>query len=157
MAMTYHSIASHQGFDRVVFPFSGPPTGYRVRYLDRRNNVADMPVVTEGWAIIDVVLAPIAGGFAGSPAPRLNETPGLSELRQITLLEDFEATVVHGLGVAEVSGFRVVADGNLLVVDIRVPTTLAATGSRSTTAVAACGWALVAAGVLTIRSARRFA
>jgi hypothetical protein len=149
------AFASHPGFDRVVFTLSGPVTGYRVNYGNRRSTDNDVTVLTEGAAVINVVFTPVTGGQGGTPAPRLNESPGLPQLRQIALLSDFEGSVQYGLAVTSVLGFRVVAEGNLLVVDIRVQPTLPASGGPLVVPVAVVGLGLLLGGVVLIYQDRR--
>lgn len=147
--------ASHPGFDRIVFTLTGPATGYRVQYGNRRSTEADVTVLTEGTAVINVVISPVSGGESGTPAPRLNESPGLPQLRQIALLSDFEGNVQYGLAVATVAGFRVVAEGNLLVVDIRVESTLPATGGPLVAPIAVLGLVVLLIGVVLISRGTR--
>jgi hypothetical protein len=153
--ITAVDFAAHDGFDRVVITYSGPVTGYRVAYGDRRDDLAERPVLTAGNAVVQVVLAPVSAGNAGTPAPQVNEFPGFPQLRQIGLLEDFEGVVHYGLAVASAVGFRVftLTGPDRLVVDLRVPPTLAGTGARPLAPVTAFGFGLLVLGAVVVGSA----
>jgi len=97
-------VGGHRTFDRVVFEFTGPRPGYRVRYVPQV--VADgsgEPVHLEGRAFIEAVLQPAAAhdddGNPTFPGP----TPtiaGTAALRDLADAGDFEGVITWGIGVA---------------------------------------------------------
>jgi hypothetical protein len=81
-------------------------------------------------------------------------------LRQVKGAGDFEGTVSFGLGLASTSGFRVftLSGPDRLVVDVAIPGggALAVTGEQHILPTVIAGLALVMAGAVVTRLARRF-
>ena len=105
----------HDCFDRVVFDFSGPATGYRVQYRDHIFTQAkgdELPVA--GGAKLEVVLFEPAYdintgaltypyGFAGD---RLPNVAGFRTLRDVEFGGSFEGYTTIGVGVRARLPFR---------------------------------------------------
>jgi hypothetical protein len=157
------SVGHHDTFDRVVFSFSSRHPGYRVRYVPAVTaDPSGKPVTLEGSAFIRVAMSSVASGPAGAPpAPQGTITPDFPMLRQVKGAGDFEGTVSFGLGLASTSGFRVftLSGPDRLVVDVAIPAgggALAVTGWQHIVPTVIAGLALVMAGAVVTRLARRF-
>jgi peptidoglycan hydrolase-like protein with peptidoglycan-binding domain len=97
-------VGGHRTFDRVVFEFTGPRPGYRVRYVPQVfEDGSGNPVHLEGRAFVEAVMHPAAAHddhgnptFPG-PLPRIADT---AALRDIADAGDFEGQITWGIGVA---------------------------------------------------------
>lgn len=94
--------ASHQpGFDRLVFEFSGAGVpSHEIRVAQTFTAPSGQVVRVDGNAFISVRLGAQAHTDAGQrsyPQPDPYR-PGLPAVREVKLVEDFEATVVFGVG-----------------------------------------------------------
>jgi hypothetical protein len=152
------SVGHHDTFDRVVFRFSSRHPGYSVRYVQAVTaDASGKPVTLEGSAFIHVAMSSVASGQVGAPpAPQGTITPHFPMLRQVKGAGDFEGTVSFGLGLASQSAFRVftLSSPDRLVIDVAIPTGLAATGPQTVPMLMAA-LALVIAGAVVTRLARR--
>jgi peptidoglycan hydrolase-like protein with peptidoglycan-binding domain len=97
-------VGGHRTFDRVVFEFTGPRPGYRVRYVPHiiQDGSGD-PVHLEGRAFVEAVMSPAAAhdddGNPTFPGP-LPHIAGTAALRDIADAGDFEGQITWGIGVA---------------------------------------------------------
>jgi hypothetical protein len=92
----------HTGFDRVVFEFRGAVPEHRVGYVDQLvQDGSGQPVSVAGAADLEVV-------FHGANAHTQDGTPtisprrfptGLTAVREVAQIGDFEAVVSYGIGV----------------------------------------------------------
>ena len=97
-------VGGHRTFDRVVFEFTGPRPGYRVRYVPQVfEDGSGNPVHLEGRAFVEAVMHPAAAHddhgnptFPG-PLPQIADT---AALRDIADAGDFEGQITWGIGVA---------------------------------------------------------
>lgn len=94
--------ASHQpGFDRLVFEFSGAGVpNYEIKVAQTFTAPSGQAVRVDGNAFISVRLGAQAHTDAGQrsyPQPDPYR-PGLPVVREVKLVEDFEATVIFGVG-----------------------------------------------------------
>ncbi len=94
--------ASHQpGFDRLVFEFSGQVVpSYEIKVAQTFTAPSGQAVRVDGNAFISVRLVAQAHTDAGQrsyPQPDPYR-PGLPVIREVKLAEDFEATVIFGIG-----------------------------------------------------------
>ena len=116
----------HTGYDRVVFEFRGPVPEHRIGYVDQLvEDGSGNPVSVAGAADLEVVFQGAnAHEEDGSPtvSPR-RFSPGLTAVKEVAQLGDFEAMVSYGIGLdrrrpIEVS---ILSSPSRLVID--VPTT----------------------------------
>lgn len=104
------AVHSAEGYDRIVFDFTGPLPGYTVRYVDQvRADPSDRPVAVPGRRFLLVVFTPAqahteAGVATVKSAPVRTDYP---MLRGYALAGDFEGHVSVALGLDDVVGFRV--------------------------------------------------
>lgn len=119
-------LASHPGFDRVVFEFEGGQVpGYKIEYVDRPVRQCGsgdvVKVAGDGW--LSVRLTPAqAHTEAGKPTiTARNRRAGLPVLKEMKIICDFEADVEWILGMASPNRYRVLELGSpaRLVVDIK--------------------------------------
>jgi hypothetical protein len=104
--------ARHEGFDRVVFEFSGGPLpGYHLEYIDKPVRQCGSGEVTPiaGDAWLEVRFSPAnAHTESGSPTIRFREQKvDLHVIRELERTCDFEAHVTWVLGVTRPNQFRV--------------------------------------------------
>ena len=162
----------HTGFDRVVFEFRGAVPEHRVGYVDQLvQDGSGQPVSVAGAADLEVV-------FHGANAHTQDGTPtisprrfptGLTAVREVAQIGDFEAVVSYGIGVDRRRPLKVstLANPSRLVIDVsttgagRPPGAADAgggvlpfTGSRSTELLATA-LALLATGAAVLALARR--
>lgn len=103
--------AAHQreGYDRIVFDFSGPLPGFDIRYVDRVTaDPSDLPVDVPGRRFLRIVFTPAqahTGTGQSTVAQRVRFDHPM--LRGYALAGDFEAVLTIGVGVDDVVGFRV--------------------------------------------------
>jgi hypothetical protein len=101
--------ASHDGYDRVVFDFTGGTPDYRVAYgtLVAEGTGDTLPIAGAADLIVKFTFAR-AHDDAGHPTyPLTTLNPALPTLRQIRFGGDFEGHVPVGLGLRDRVGFRV--------------------------------------------------
>ncbi len=119
-------LASHPGFDRVVFEFEGGNLpGYKIEYVDRPVRQCGsgdvVRVAGDGW--LSVRLTPAqAHTEAGKPTvTERNKRPNLPVLKEMKIICDFEADVEWILGLASPNRYRVLElnGPTRLVVDIK--------------------------------------
>lgn len=120
--------ATHEDFDRIVLDFGEDPLpGYRIEYVDRpvrqcgSGNIVD--VAGDGWLSIEAIPAR-AHTEEGQPTVRdRSRTPGLPNVKQLTLTCDYEAHVEWVAGVASPTRYRVLElkSPTRLVVDVLHP------------------------------------
>jgi hypothetical protein len=99
-----------EGYDRIVFDFTGPLPGYTVRYVDQvRADPSDRPVTVPGRRFLLVVFAPAQAHTEAGVATVTTNPVGLGHpmLRGYALAGDFEGHVSVALGLDDVVGFRV--------------------------------------------------
>ena len=116
----------HTGYDRVVFEFRGPVPEHRIGYVDQLvQDGSGNPVSVAGAADLEVVFEGAnAHNEDGSPtiSPR-QFSPGLTAVKEVAQIGDFEAVVSHGIGVDRRRPIEVstLSSPSRLVID--VPTT----------------------------------
>ena len=126
----------HSGFDRVVFEFRGGLPSHRVRYVDRlvqdgSGNVvavagaADLEVVFEGASAHDDAGAPTVS--------RRRFSPGLTAVKEVAQVGDFEAVVTYGIGLDRRRPLAVstLSNPSRLVVDVDTSGSAGSTGGDS--------------------------
>ena len=104
--------ARHPGYDRVVFQFEGAEVpGYRIEYVREitLGETDDQYLTLQGGALVQ---ATFQGSATEDYRPGTQTvpdrlTPGLSQVRQIGLAEDWEGVVRLGIGLDHRAGFRV--------------------------------------------------
>jgi hypothetical protein len=160
----------HAGYDRVVFEFRGAVPEHRVGYVDQLvEDGSGNPVSVAGAADLEVV-------FEGANAHREDGTPtisprrfspGLTAVKEVAQLGDFEAMVSYGIGVDQRRPIEVstLSSPSRLVIDVPIasaggstPTgddsgSLPFTGSRSP-GLLVTGLALLATGAAVLALAR---
>jgi len=116
----------NEGFDRVILEFEGDELpGYHIEYVDRpiiQCGSGDViEIEGDGW--LHVRLYPThAHRETGQPSViERRQKPGLSVVRELTLVCDFEAQVEWVLGVSAPNRYRVMelTDPARLVIDVR--------------------------------------
>jgi hypothetical protein len=162
----------HTGFDRVVFEFQGAVPEHRVRYVDQLvQDASGRPVSVAGAADLEVV-------FHGANAHEQDGTPtisprrfstGLTAVKEVAEIGDFEAVVTYGIGVDRKRPIKVstLSNPSRLVIDVSTAGAggspgsigtgggvLPFTGSRGTELLAT-GLALLATGAAVLALARR--
>lgn len=117
----------HSCYDRMVFDFSGPASGYRVEYVT--NVYADgsgQLIPLSGGAKLQIVaLAPAYDmngnstypGVVGQPLPGVN-LAGYQTFRDAKFAGSFEGQTTVGLGVRARLPFRAFMLDNRLVIDV---------------------------------------
>ena len=113
------------GYDRVVFEFSGAlPGSESVEYVAAlQSDGAGTPVAVRGAVSLKVVFsiaeAHNVDGSASFPQGRRID-PGLTTLKEVALIGDFEGYVTFGLGLAGKVGFRVfeLSNPSRVVIDV---------------------------------------
>ena len=116
----------HTGYDRVVFEFRGPVPEHRIGYVDQLvEDGSGNPVSVAGAADLEVVFEGAnAHEEDGSPtvSPR-RFSPGLTAVKEVAQVGDFEAMVSYGIGLDQRRPIEVstLSSPSRLVID--VPTT----------------------------------
>ena len=117
--------AAHDGYDRIVFEFTGGLPGYRVVWLDGPavQCGSGEPVQVPGEATVEIAFEP-AAAHDDDGRPTLEERarrPGLDSLVSLELICDFEAHVDWVAGASRRTEVRVAALASppRLVVDLR--------------------------------------
>ena len=91
----------HPGFDRVVFEFQGAVPDHRIAYVDRLvEDGSGRPVSLAGAADLQVVFSG-ANAHRGDGAPSVGRrrfSPGLTAVKEVAQIGDFEAVVSYGIG-----------------------------------------------------------
>lgn len=117
--------ARHDGYDRVVFEFSGGVPGYHVEYIDRpvRDCGAGDSIPVAGDAWLEVRFFPaFAHTEQGQPTLPFREVrPNLPNVLEVERTCDFEAVVTWVLGTRSPKRYRVLelADPSRFVIDVR--------------------------------------
>ena len=122
-------IAPHDGYDRIVFDFSGQIPSYDLSRQDSATFVRDasgQPVTLDGSVGIKLVFR---DADVASAVP-LDQKPALTSIKEITQIGNVERVLSYGIGLAATQCVRVLELGgpSRLVVDV------ATTTSASTTA-----------------------
>jgi hypothetical protein len=161
----------HTGYDRVVFEFRGAVPEHRVGYVDQLvEDGSGNPVSVAGAADLEVVFEGAnAHDEDGTPttSPR-RFSPGLTAVKEIAQLGDFEAVVSYGIGVDQRRPIEVstLSNPSRLVIDVPITAaggstgtgddsgSLPFTGSRSPELLVT-GLALLATGAAALALARR--
>jgi hypothetical protein len=117
--------AGHPGYDRVVFQFEGTRVpGYRIEYVDEitLGESDDEFLTLRGGALVQ---ATFQGSASDDHRPGTQTvpdllTPGLAQVQQVGLAEDWEGVVRLGIGLDHRAGFRVLElrDPVRVVVDV---------------------------------------
>ena len=117
--------ARHTGYDRVVFQFEGAQVpGYRIEYVGEitLGESDDEYLVLKGGALVQATFQGTASADyrPGTQTVPDKLTPGLAQVRQIGLAEDWEGVVRVGVGLDHRAGFRVLElrDPARVVVDV---------------------------------------
>ncbi len=103
-------VAEHEGYDRIVFEFDGPPPDYRVEYVENPTQCGSgEPVDIQGSAALAVSFQPTdAHTEAGLPTLGFQSiSPGLRSIIEAVQTCDFEAHVTWVVGLAAQADFRV--------------------------------------------------
>ncbi len=114
-----------EGYDRIVFDFSGPlPGSESVQYVagvTQDGSGAPVPLNGEAFlkAVFSVAEAHDDGGALSFPQGKRFD-PGLTTVKEVALAGDFEGYVSFGLGVAGKVSFRVfeLSNPSRVVVDV---------------------------------------
>ena len=160
----------HPGVDRVVFEFQGAVPEHRVGYVDQLvRDGSGRPVAVAGAADLEVVFQGAnAHTAAGAPtvSPR-RFSPGLTAVKEVAQIGDFEAVVSYGIGLDRRRPLTVstLSGPSRLVIDVSTAATggpagaaddsgsLPFTGSRTRTLLITA-LALVATGTTVLLLAR---
>jgi hypothetical protein len=117
--------ASHPGYDRVVFQFEGARVpGYRIEYVGEitLGETDDEFLTLQGGALVQATFQGSASDDyrPGTQTVPDTLTPGLAQVKQIGLAEDWEGVVRLGIGLDHRAGFRVLElrDPARVVVDV---------------------------------------
>jgi hypothetical protein len=117
--------AAHPGFDRVVFQFEGTRVpGFRIEYVGEitLGESDDEFLTLEGGALVQATFQGTASDDhrPGTQTVPDRFSPGLPQVRQIGLAEDWEGLVRLGVGLDHRAGFRVLElrDPVRVVVDV---------------------------------------
>src|SRR5215216_1819787 len=93
--------ARHPGFDRVVFEFRGAVPQHTVRYVGQLvEDGSGNPVSVAGAADLEVVFHG-ANAHAEDGTPSVSPkrfSPGLTAVKEVAQIGDFEAVVSYGIG-----------------------------------------------------------
>jgi hypothetical protein len=155
----------HPGFDRVVFELRGGLPTHRVRYVDRilEEGTGD-EVTLAGAADIEVTFED-ANAHDDSGAPTVNPrrfSPGLTAVKEVAQVNDFEAVVRYGIGLDRRRPLEVstLSGPSRLVIDIDTGGPTGSTGTLPFTGTATqgllvTGLALLATGTAVLALARR--
>lgn len=107
-------LGRHQGFDRVVFEFTGNLPGYQVAYVQPpiREDGSGFTLEVQGQAFLEARFEPATGwdfdrGEPSYPGPRRIQG-GFPNLREAVRSGDFEAILTWALGLERESDFRVI-------------------------------------------------
>ena len=114
-------MGQHMDFDRIVFEFGGPLSGYRVLRQSSTTFTQDpsgRSVSVDGSAGVRVVLT-MASSMDYKGARDFK--PGFAALREARLIGDFESVTTWALGLSRASCLRVLtlSNPNRLVIDIQ--------------------------------------
>jgi hypothetical protein len=104
--------AGHPGYDRVVFQFEGAEVpGYRIEYVREitLGETDDQFLTLQGGALVEATFQGSASEDyrPGTQTVPDKLTPGLAQVKQIGLAEDWEGVVRLGIGLDHRAGFRV--------------------------------------------------
>jgi hypothetical protein len=117
--------AAHPGYDRVVFQFEGTRVpGYRIEYVGEitLGESDDEFLTLQGGALVQATFQGSASDDhrPGTQTVPDRDTPGLAQVKQIGLAEDWEGLVRLGIGLDHRAGFRVLElrDPVRVVVDV---------------------------------------
>ena len=117
--------AAHPGYDRVVFQFEGTRVpGYRIEYVGEitLGESDDEFLTLAGGALVQATFQGTASDDhrPGTQTVPDRFTPGLAQVKQIGLAEDWEGLVRLGIGLDHRAGFRVLElrDPVRVVVDV---------------------------------------
>jgi hypothetical protein len=118
--------ARNEGFDRVVLEFEEDEMpAYHVEYVDRpirRCGSGELvPIAGDGWLLVRLEPARAHDDEGRATIAELSSRPHLPNLRELTLVCDYEARVEWVLGVGSPNRFRVMEllDPARLVIDVR--------------------------------------
>jgi hypothetical protein len=119
-------VAGHEGFDRVVFEFEGAAVpGYHVEYVDRPVRQCGsgdaVPVAGDGWLLVRLTPAQAHTDEGEPTAGPRERRVGLTNLKEVESICDFEGEVAWVLGVGSPNRYRVLelSGPARLVVDVR--------------------------------------
>jgi hypothetical protein len=162
--------ARHPGFDRVVFEFRGAVPQHTVRYVGQLvEDGSGKPVSVAGAADLEVVFhGANAHAEDGTPSVRPKRfSPGLTAVKEVAQIGDFEAVVSYGIGLDRRRPLTVstLSGPSRLVIDVSTTGaggsagpgdsgSLPFTGSRTPTLLVTA-IALVATGTAVLLLARR--
>jgi hypothetical protein len=161
----------HTGYDRVVFEFRGPVPEHRIGYVDQLvEDGSGNPVSVAGAADLEVVFKGAnAHNEDGSPtiSPR-QFSPGLTAVKEVAQIGDFEAVVTYGIGVDRRRPIEVstLSSPSRLVIDVSTTEADGSAGSGDDSGslpftgapspeLLVTGLALLATGVAVLALARR--
>jgi hypothetical protein len=161
----------HTGYDRVVFEFRGPVPEHRIGYVDQLvQDGSGNPVSVAGAADLEVVFEGAnAHNEDGSPtiSPR-RFSPGLTAVKEVAQIGDFEAVVTYGIGVDRRRPIEVstLSSPSRLVIDVPTTEVDGSTGSGDDSGslpftgapspeLLVTGLALLATGAAALALARR--
>ena len=127
--LTAVRVARQEGYDRVVFEFTGDTPGYDVRYVDKpvTEDPSGNPVALAGDHALSVRMTPASGvrfdpgGYTETyTGPKRIPGPG-SEITEVVEAGDFEAQSTWVIGLRDKVDFRVstLTSPTRIVVDVR--------------------------------------
>jgi hypothetical protein len=162
--------ARHPGFDRVVFEFQGAVPQHTVRYVGQLvEDGSGKPVSVAGTADLEVIFhGANAHTEDGTPSVGPKRfSPGLTAVKEVAQIGDFEAVVSYGIGLDRRRPITVstLSGPSRLVIDVSTtgtggsagtgdPGSLPFTGSRTRTLLVTA-LALGATGTAVLLLARR--
>lgn len=115
--------ASHAGFDRVVWTFSGGLPGRRAAYVPRLlGDASGLPVRLAGDAVLQVTFSGAdAHDAAGTSTAARRLVVGLPNVIELAQAGDFEAVVTYGVGLAKAQPFHLftLTNPSRVVLDVR--------------------------------------
>jgi hypothetical protein len=154
----------HPGFDRVVFEFRDGLPSHQVSYVDRLVQESGDVLSVAGAADLEVRFEG-ANAHDDSGAPtvaRRRFSPGLTAVKEVAQVGDFEATVRYGIGVDRRRPIKVstLSGPSRLVIDIDTTGPTGSTGTLPFTGTASqellvTALALLATGTAVLTLARR--
>ncbi len=115
--------ASHPGFDRVVWTFTGGLPARRAAYVPRLlGDASGLPVRLAGDAVLQVTMSGAdAHDAAGNSTAARRLVLGLPNVIELAQSGDFEAVVTYGVGLAKAQPFHLftLTNPSRVVLDVR--------------------------------------
>jgi hypothetical protein len=102
-ALTEVRAARQDGYDRLVFQFSGGLPGYQARYVDQVTTAGGEQLALQGTAFLLLAFEGAGGGAAGFPQRDLR--PRLNALKEVRLLDEGGGRLRFAVGLDAVAGY----------------------------------------------------